>query len=278
MYSNTPQYQHQQQPDNFGYPPQNQMQPAHYQQQQQQLHQPQQQAEQQFQPQSQAAPVQLTLEEQQQLEHLRKYAHILQRPFFPLYCDSDADEIRKQEEMHQEILAAIEPQPQVPMHQKVALHALGLATGTEFLNMDKMVNNMVKGSALLVGFANSINSAQNLLVSVSRWAAPPGSPCGVVVDFMECARITKPLAKRPAYVKVSADTKVSVAGKVTKLKRKGKDYVTVKEGPLGDIAVVDKDKVEHALVMVLKIQRQLSPYEYAGGVLVRWRKRWMVPE
>jgi hypothetical protein len=266
----TPQHQQEhQQPNNFESVPPNYMPHSQIEQQSQQQY---------IQPHPQSSPVQLTLEEQEQLKHLQKYAHILQRPFFPLYCDSDADEIRKQEEMHQEILAAIEPQPQVPMHQKIALHALGLATGTEFLNMDKMVNNMVKGSALIMGFANAIGSAQNLLVSVSRWAAPPGSPCQIVVDFMECAKITDPMAKRPAYVKVSYDTKVNVAGKVMKLKRKGKDYLTVKQGPLGDVAVLDKDKVEHALVMVMRIQRQLSPYEYASGVLPRWRKRWTVPE
>ena len=232
---------------------------------------------------SQAAPppaadlTPLTPEEQAQIALLRKYAHILPLRMFPL----DIYNNQKDEAYRAELLAEIQKSqtPALNPAQKVALHAVGAATGTTFFTMDGMVNNLMKGALLL----DTLGSRPTQHIEMSRWASPPGSACAsIVVDVWEECSVGKEDAFAMFTVRVNREATIKIVDKKktddkirTKKMKANKAFNKYVYKRITDMYVVEA-KGEVKLEKVLVTMKVMGATE-SGNMRQQFKKYWIMP-
>jgi hypothetical protein len=232
---------------------------------------------------SQAAPppaanlTPLTHEEQAQIALLRKYAHIIPLRMFPL----DIYNNQKDEAYRAELLAEIQKSqtPALNPAQKVALHAVGAATGTTFFTMDGMVNNLMKGALLL----DTLGSRPTQHIEMSRWASPPGSACAsIIVDVWEECSVGKGDAFAMFTVRVNREATIKIVDKKktdekirTKKIKANKAFNKYVYKRITDMYVVEA-KGEVKLEKVLVTMKVMGSTE-SGNMRQQFKKHWIMP-
>lgn len=162
---------------------------------------------------------------------------------------------------------------------KVMLHAIGMATGTEFFN-SRTIDKGLIGLVGAVSAMEQLNSTvHTVLCCVTRFAPPPGSACPpIIVDIMESKSLlfTKPSSYMTINVKATMKTKIRVNSKQSKLKE-GKPWRKVLRGPLSTVIIIDKEaQAEYPLEKVLCISQPLTA-NGSNDVVQNFRKQWVVP-
>ncbi|KAF2691865.1 hypothetical protein K458DRAFT_411565 [Lentithecium fluviatile CBS 122367] len=219
----------------------------------------------------------LTPEEQAQIALLRKYAHILPLRMFPL----DIYNHQKDEAYRAELLAEIQKSqaPTLNPAQKVALHAVGAATGTTFVTMDGMVNTLMKGALLL----DTLGSRPTQHIEMSRWASPPGSACAsIIVDVWEECSVGKEDAFAMFTVRVNREATIKIVDKKkteekirTKKIKANKAFDKYVYKRITDMYVVEA-KGEVKLEKVLVTMKVMGVTE-SGNMRQQFKKHWIMP-
>ncbi|KAF2733708.1 hypothetical protein EJ04DRAFT_577409 [Polyplosphaeria fusca] len=219
----------------------------------------------------------LTPEEQAQIALLRKYAHVVPLRMFPL----DIYNHQKDEAYRAELVAEIQKSqaPSLNPAQKIALHAVGHATGTTFITMDGMVNTLMKGALIL----DTLGTRPTQHIELSRWASPPGSACApIIVDVWEECTVGREDAFAMFTIRVNREATIKIVDK-----KKEQDKVRTKKikatkafnkyvyKRIRDLYVVEAN-AEVKLEKVLVTMKVMGSTE-SGNMRQQFKKHWIMP-
>jgi hypothetical protein len=226
-------------------------------------------------PPPQAAPVvQLTPEEQAQLAHFRKYAHILPLPMLPSFWVWN--NAGAQDDYRKDLMTLVNDtqKPALTASDKIALQAMSAFSGASFLTMDGILNKTAK-----LGLAmESLGTKLQQIISLERWATPPGAACApLLVDIWDVRRVSAPTGRGMFSIRVSREAKLKVVDKkvLEKKVKVKKTWDKGTEAPVSSFAVIDSPGVEVKLEKVLTFSRAMGMFESAD-ISGQFRK-WMVP-
>ncbi|KAF2496896.1 hypothetical protein BU16DRAFT_343343 [Lophium mytilinum] len=217
----------------------------------------------------------LTPSETAQLQLLRKYAHILPLPMFPLLAATGPTNADLEYRQNLLTLVSDTQSPQLAPAQKIALHTLGTMTGTNFFTMDKALNGLGKALLALDNFTAQVRHA----ITLERWVTPPGAGCApLIVDVWRCCSVSAPEGRGGVCARVSRDAKLRFTDKKVREKKvkRGKAWDKGTHAPISDLRVVGEDGGEVGLEKVLVMRRAMSTNEFSD-FYTRFRKQWVVP-
>jgi hypothetical protein len=188
---------------------------------------------------------------------------------------------QKDEAYRAELLAEIQKSqaPSLNPAQKVTLHAVGIATGTEFVTMDGMVNKLMKGALIL----DSLGTRPTQHIELSRWASPPGSDCApIIVDVWEECTVGREdsfatftiRVNREATIKIVDKKKDQVKVRTQKVKT-NKAFNKYVYKRITDLYVVEA-KEEVKLEKILVSMKVMGSTE-SGNMRQQFKKNWIMP-
>ena len=227
--------------------------------------------------------------EAQQMQHLQRYAHVLQLPMFTLYTDNEAAARQKEERERQEFQAYIAKEkerekrnrPQLSTMDKVGLVALGAATGGTLSNpMDGLARGVNTMASTITSLeAATAGNVTNTIIIV-RWASPPEEKryAPVLIDALEIRALGHE-EERGAYlyIKSNREVKIRLGGKhEKKVKRGERKYWSKTIKASNKIEVLEKGVGEFPLEMVLERRMAMGAADWVD-VSKRFKKTWVVP-
>lgn len=223
------------------------------------------------------------------MQHLQRYAHVLQLPMFTLYTDNEAAARQKEERERQEFQAYIAKEkerekrnrPQLSTMDKVGLVALGAATGGTLSNpMDGLARGVNTMASTITSLeAATAGNVTNTIIIV-RWASPPEEKryAPVLIDALEIRALGHE-EERGAYlyIKSNREVKIRLGGKhEKKVKRGERKYWSKTIKASNKIEVLEKGVGEFPLEMVLERRMAMGAADWVD-VSKRFKKTWVVP-
>jgi hypothetical protein len=202
-----------------------------------------------------------------------RYAHLAHIPMFLLYTQAEAVVLHQKQQERQQVLNSLAPEPE--LKDKVAIHALKLATGVNIDMNRKIENNLKKFKAA----ANNYSASQNRVCVLTRWAVAPGSSqVKWFVDVLEYRTLSGTWKGNVVHLKMSAPVKVRLLEKcvvknlrATKSWEKNWNFVDVEE-----MKLIGNDGTETEMEIVARIEKILSAVE-AREALKRFDFEWIIP-
>ena len=200
----------------------------------------------------------------------RKHALLELLPMFPL--ESAEGERQRQEALaHSEwFKSRIQTVPQKTAMDRVGLAVIEATTGASLVNQHKIDNAGMK----IASGVNELMAAQVQQFILTRWTLAPeaaGEP--LLVDVIE----HRSMGINSYYVKASRDANLKFRNKHTSKMKKAKSYSKkFNTTPVDEVAIIEKDKSETGLELVLRLQRPISAAE-AVPLIKTFEKQWGVP-
>ncbi|KAH7073138.1 hypothetical protein BKA63DRAFT_516363 [Paraphoma chrysanthemicola] len=232
----------------------------------------------------------ITPAQAQQLQHIQRFAPILQLPMFPLYTGADAVKRQNLDNERQRRIAEYaqmkaesdarvqQSKAQLTTADKVGLQILGAATGTTLFNSGSAMDRATSGMAsfgMMMDVMDSNQKADNLLIIV-RWATSPESTYApVIIDVLEIRGVGQEASGAYCHVRPNRDVKIRLGAKKEKKIRKGDRWSKTIRGECG-LVLIEKGKGEEKLEMVQSMQLPVTVSDMVN-VLKRYKKEWVVP-